>query len=45
MSKRCHHAHEPVGQFGQAAEFFKMLGDETRIKIFWITIGIVRPRM
>ena len=36
MSKRCHHAHEPVGQFGQAAEFFKMLGDETRIKIFWI---------
>jgi AraC-like DNA-binding protein len=36
MSKRCDHAHEPVGQFGQAAEFFKMLGDETRIKIFWI---------
>ena len=36
MSKKCCHAQKPVGQFRQAAEFFKMLGDETRIKIFWI---------
>ena len=36
MSKKCTHSHEPDPQFGTAAEFFRMLGDETRIKIFWI---------
>lgn len=40
MSKRCCHEHsgpEVSGeQFETAAEFFKMLGDPTRIKIFWI---------
>ncbi len=36
MSKNCTHAHAHALQFGTAAEFFRMLGDETRIKIFWI---------
>ena len=36
MSKECTHSHETFGQFGIAAEFFRSLCDETRIKIFWI---------
>ncbi len=30
------HHHTEIGNFEAAAEFFKMLGDGTRIKIFWI---------
>ncbi len=30
------HHHNEIGNFEAAAEFFKMLGDGTRIKIFWI---------
>ena len=36
MAKKCTLSHEPDLQFGIAAEFFRMLGDGTRIKIFWI---------
>ncbi len=40
MSNKCCHGHsapEVSGeQFETAAEFFKMLGDPTRIKIFWL---------
>lgn len=36
MSKRCSHSHNEPNQFETAAEFFKMMSDETRIHIFWI---------
>ena len=41
MSKKCCHSKNCVYEidardFDSAAEFFRMLGDETRIKIFWI---------
>ena len=36
MSKRCSHSHNESNQFETAAEFFKMMSDETRIRIFWI---------
>lgn len=36
MSKRCCHGLDHSGQFEIAAEFFRSLCDETRIKIFWI---------
>ena len=36
MSKRCSHSHNEPNQFETAAEFFKMMSDETRIRIFWI---------
>lgn len=36
MSKTCCHNHSHSSQFETAAEFFKMMSDETRIHIFWI---------